>query len=210
MIIRKKFRVEMGHIVRNCSSDRCAHSMHGHSAVIEVLLEGSHLDKAGMLYDFGLLKGGVKTFIDMFDHCYVFWDKDDPEYIKFIQQHCARWIGLPFNPTAEMLSLMFMQAINRIIERTKKVNGESRDLRCTGVIYHETESGYAHCCEADVETMWDGRTLDSIEFSDAVAKDADDVLGALWNGAKNCSIEPCATPFHQVDANPTGQAQNWR
>lgn len=145
MIIRKKYRVEMGHIVRNCSSKRCAHSMHGHSAIIEVLLEGSKLDNAGMLYDFGLMKGSVKQFIDMFDHCYVFWDNDDPEYIESIKKFCDRWISLPFNPTAEMLSIMFMNAINQIIRYTKKYNGEAGDLVCTGVIYHETESGYAQC-----------------------------------------------------------------
>ena len=128
MIIRKQYRVEMGHIVRNCSSDRCAHSMHGHSAIIEVLLEGTHLDRAGMLYDFGLMKTTIKQFIDAFDHCYVFWDKDDPEYIASIKKFCDRWVSLPFNPTAEMLSLMFMNAINKILKLTLKRNGESPDM----------------------------------------------------------------------------------
>lgn len=202
MIIRKKYRVEMGHIVRNCSSKRCAHSMHGHSAVIEVLLDGSKLDNAGMLYDFGLMKGSVKQFIDMFDHCYVFWDKDDPEYIESIKKFCDRWISLPFNPTAEMLSIMFMNAINQIIRYTTKYNGEAGDLVCTGVIYHETESGYAQCCQKDNESMWDSSNLGKIFVSDGVLDETNmDFIKAF----QYKYIEPDCKPFKQVNADPTGK-----
>lgn len=209
MIIRKKYRVEMGHIVRNCSSKRCSHSMHGHSAVIEVLLEGKHLDKAGMLYDFGLMKGTVKQFIDMFDHCFVFWNKDTPEYISHIISDSDRWISLPFNPTAEMLSLFFMDAINNIIRHTTKLNGEDKDLHCCGVIYHETESGYAQCCEHDLETMWDKNNFYRIGLSDAVKEDISPDLACLLVHP-NFKITPDTQPYNQVNANPTGQANDWR
>lgn len=209
MIIRKKYRVEMGHIVRNCSSKRCSHSMHGHSAVIEVLLEGTHLDKAGMLYDFGLMKGTVKQFIDMFDHCFVYWDKDDPSYISNIISDSDRWIALPFNPTAEMLSLFFMDAINHIIHRTAKLNGEDKNLHCCGVIYHETESGYAHCCEADLDTMWDKNNFYRIGLSDAVKEDISEDLAILLTNP-NATVKPEYLPFKQVSANPTGQDNDWR
>lgn len=209
MIIRKKYRVEMGHIVRNCSSKRCSHSMHGHSAVIEVLLEGTHLDKAGMLYDFGLMKGTVKQFIDMFDHCFVYWDKDDPSYISNIISDSDRWIALPFNPTAEMLSLFFMDAINHIIHHTAKINGEDKNLHCCGVIYHETESGYAHCCEADLDTMWDKKNFYRIGLSDAVKEDISGDLALLLTNP-NATINPEYSPYNQVKANPTGQDNDWR
>ena len=205
MLIRKKYRVEMGHIVRNCSSDRCAHSMHGHSAVIEVLLYGEKLDNAGMLYDFGLLKGSVKEFIDMFDHCYVFWDKDDPEYIASIKKFCDRWVSLPFNPTAEMLSMMFMEAINNIIHGTKKLNGEDVNLECCGVIYHETESGFAYCDMADLMGMWHYNNLSRMEFSPVLAKQMDDSdWRFIWSNHEVDKIEPCAIPFQQVMASATG------
>lgn len=207
MLIRKQYRVEMGHIVRNCSSDRCAHSMHGHSAIIEVLLQGQHLDKAGMLYDFGLMKGTVKEFIDAFDHCYVFWDKDDPEYIEFIKKFCDRWVSLPFNPTAEMLSVMYMNAVNNIIHLTEKLNGEDVKLYCPGVIYHETESGYARCCMEDNATMWDADNLKKIKFSDKLlAGMSEDLLNILCDR----HIEQKLKPFRQVQANPTGQQNDWR
>lgn len=199
----------MGHIVRNCSSKRCSHSMHGHSAIIEVLLEGSHLDKAGMLYDFGLMKGTVKSFIDMFDHCFVFWDKDDPQYIDHVKGMSDRWISLPFNPTAEMLSIFFMDAVNRIIKRTAKLNGEDPHLKCTGVIYHETESGYAQCCLEDLDTMWDNRNMRRTQVSDAVREDMDKNLIFLMDDQQHV-VTPECTPFHQVNANPTGQDNDWR
>lgn len=207
MIIRKQYRVEMGHIVRNCSSDRCAHSMHGHSAIIEVLLQGQHLDKAGMLYDFGLMKGTVKEFIDAFDHCYVFWDKDDPEYIESIKKFCDRWVSLPFNPTAEMLSVMYMNAVNNIIQHTEKLNGEDVKLYCPGVIYHETESGYARCCMEDNETMWDADNLKKIKFSDKLLAGMNENLLNILCGRH---IEQKLKPFRQVQANPTGQQNDWR
>lgn len=209
MIIRKKYRVEMGHIVRNCSSKRCSHSMHGHSAVIEVLLEGNHLDKAGMLYDFGLMKGSVKQFIDMFDHCFVYWNMDDREYISHIISDSDRWISLPFNPTAEMLSIFFMDAINRIIHNTIKLNGEDNDLHCCGVIYHETESGYAQCCEADLETMWDENNFYRIGLSDAVREDINPDLATILIHP-DFKIMPDSQPYNQVNANPTGQANDRR
>ncbi len=209
MIIRKKYRVEMGHIVRNCSSKRCSHSMHGHSAVIEVLLEGNHLDKAGMLYDFGLMKGSVKQFIDMFDHCFVYWNKDDREYISHIISDSDRWISLPFNPTAEMLSIFFMDAINRIIHNTIKLNGEDNDLHCCGVIYHETESGYAQCCEADLETMWDENNFYRIGLSDAVREDISPDLATILIHP-DFKIMPDSQPYNQVNANPTGQSNDRR
>ena len=62
MKIRKEFRVESAHIVRNCTSHRCSHSIHGHSAVVEVFLESTLLDNAGMVYDFGLMKGSEESF----------------------------------------------------------------------------------------------------------------------------------------------------
>ena len=95
MLIRKLFRFENAHIVRNCSSDRCSRSIHGHSYQVEILLEAHALDNGQMIYDFGLLKGHVKDLIDSFDHAVAFWDKDNAEYIAFCKQFSARWISLP-------------------------------------------------------------------------------------------------------------------
>lgn len=60
MLIRKLFKFENAHVVRNCTSDRCKRSIHGHSYKVELLLKASKLDHGQMVYDFGLLKGVIK------------------------------------------------------------------------------------------------------------------------------------------------------
>jgi hypothetical protein len=61
MLIRKLFKFENAHIVRGCSTRSCAHSIHGHSYKVELLLEALALDHGQMVYDFGLLKDGPRV-----------------------------------------------------------------------------------------------------------------------------------------------------
>lgn len=145
----------MGHLVRNCSSERCAFSQHGHSAIIEVILSASALDNAGMVYDFGLMKGTIKQFIDSFDHCYVFWNKESEDFKEAIKKMNRRWIEVDFNPTAENLALFFHGWIEYILSKTRKHNNESSDLHVASVIYHETATGYAQTEYDDIDMIFD-------------------------------------------------------
>lgn len=182
MKIRKEFRVESAHIVRNCTSHRCSHSIHGHSAVIEVFLESTTLDNAGMVYDFGLMKGTVKSFIDSMDHCYILCNRDSEEFRDFIKKSCDRWIELPFNPSAECLSMFVMWGVNQILENTRTMNGESLDLHCSGVRYHETTTGWAECNGGDMAVLWDPEWDKYIKFSSGVIKDWPKDLVEVLNG----------------------------
>ena len=148
MIIRKLYRFEASHIVRNCSSDRCKYSMHGHSFRCELLLTADRLDRGQMVYDFGLLKGGVKDFLDGFDHAALFWDKEAPAYVKAMKDHSKRWVSLPVSPTAEQLSRVIFVAAQAMLDNTVKVNGDDT-ARVHSVILHETETGYAQCFRQD-------------------------------------------------------------
>ena len=67
MIIRKLYEFENAHIVRLCGSKRCRTSIHGHSYRCEILLSSNFLDEAGMVYDFGYMKLGIRELIDSFD-----------------------------------------------------------------------------------------------------------------------------------------------
>jgi 6-pyruvoyltetrahydropterin/6-carboxytetrahydropterin synthase len=179
MKIRKEFRVESAHIVRNCTSHRCSHSIHGHSAVVEVFLEGNKLDNAHMLYDFGLMKGTVKEFIDSMDHCYILCSKDSEEFRNFIKDNCDRWIELPFNPSAEMLSVFIFKYIQHIIYHTNTSNGEG-NIKVNSVRYHETTTGYAECNQTDAGAFWDKEW--EVDFSDGVIKDwSKDLKSILFN-----------------------------
>lgn len=176
MIIRKKYSVESAHIVRNCTSERCSHSIHGHSAVIEVFLESNQLDNAQMVYDFGLMKTTIKQIIDSMDHCYLLCARDDEDFKNFIKASCDRWIELPFNPSAEMLSMFVFDMISRVLNNTKTNNGEG-EIKVKSVRYHETTTGYAECDQNDINTMY---ILGPIVFSNGVIKDwSPELLGII-------------------------------
>lgn len=167
MIIRKEFRVESAHIVRNCTSDRCSHSIHGHSPVIELFFESDKLDNAQMVMDFGLMKSSIKQWIDSQDHCYLLCKYDKPEFREFIKKECKRWIELPFNPSAEMLSLFVFRGVSNILAHTNFMNGES-GVKLKAVRYHETVTGWSECNEADFKNIWKSEYDDILYSADVV------------------------------------------
>ena len=168
MRIRKLFKFENAHIVRNCSSDRCSRSLHGHSYQIELILEASRLDHGQMVYDFGLLKGTIKDLIDSFDHSVCFWDADDPEYIAACKKFSARWISLPVSPSAEQFARMIFFWSDEILKQTATQNGEA-DVSVYSVIAHETATGYAQCFREDVENLQMGKlTQSGFDFSEQI------------------------------------------
>ena len=174
MLIRKLFRFENAHIVRNCSSDRCSRSIHGHSYQVEILLEAHALDNGQMIYDFGLLKGHIKELIDSFDHAVAFWDKDNAEYIAFCKQFSARWISLPVSPSAEQFSRVIFVLVDAVLKQTVMQNGEA-DVSLHSIIVHETITGYAQCFRYDVENPRMGLIqLDEIVFSEQVCSEWSD------------------------------------
>lgn len=167
MQIRKLFKVEMAHVVRNCSTDRCKKSTHGHKGTIEVFLTANKFDNAGMIMDFGLMKNAIKQFVDSLDHCLVLWSKDNPSYLKDMKKWNDRWVELRCNPSAECLALFFVKMINEILYRTSFCNGEGNVI-CSKVIYHETDTGYAEATYEDIKNF----PLDChAEYSDGVTCD---------------------------------------
>ena len=115
MLIRKLFKFENAHIVRNCTSDRCKRSIHGHSYKVELLLKASKLDHGQMVYDFGLLKGVIKELFDSFDHAICFWQQDDAEYMQACKNFSARWVSLPVSPSAEQFSRIFFYLAQQVL-----------------------------------------------------------------------------------------------
>lgn len=168
MLIRKLFKFENAHIVRNCTSDRCKRSIHGHSYKVELLLKASKLDHGQMVYDFGLLKGLIKDIFDSFDHAICFWQHDDPEYIQACQKFSARWVALPVSPSAEQFSRIFFFLAQQILASTETQNGEG-DVEVYSVIVHETDTGYAQSFLEDIGNEQMGiLSLEEIVFSEQV------------------------------------------
>ena len=199
MRIRKLFKFENAHIVRNCSSERCKYSIHGHSYQIELILQAHRLDHGQMVYDFGLLKSAIKDIIDSFDHAICFWNKDDSDYIDACKKFSNRWVSLPVSPSAEQFSRVIFFWAKQILEQTHMQNGEA-DVSVYSVIAHETATGYAQCFEDDVLNAHMGELrLTDFDFSDAVKAEWSDPLmyDKLINGEK--FVNP--TVSLQVNAN---------
>lgn len=168
MLIRKLFKFENAHIVRNCTSDRCKRSIHGHSYKVELLLKASKLDHGQMVYDFGLLKGVIKDIFDSFDHAICFWQHDDAEYIEACKKFSARWVSLPVSPSAEQFSRIFFYLAQQVLASTETQNGEG-DVEVYSVIVHETDTGYAQSFVEDIENTQMGvLSLEQIVFSEQV------------------------------------------
>ena len=168
MLIRKLYKFENAHIVRGCSTRRCSHSIHGHSYKVELILQAHALDQGQMVYDFGLLKMGVRDLIDAFDHAVAIWNDDDPAYVAACQTFSERWVMLPVSPSAEQFSQLFFCLVDRLLSQTEMVNGEA-EVVLYSVIVHETETGYAQCFRDDIDNPNMGEIdLEKIFFSEAI------------------------------------------
>jgi len=190
MLIRKLFKFENAHIVRNCTTKRCSENIHGHSYKIEVLLESNYLDNGGMVYDFGLTKLYIKELIDSFDHGITLWAGDDREYIKAMQKYSNRWIVLPVSPSAEQFARVIYLMVERVLECTNMCNGE-KEVKLHSIIVHETETGYAQGFKSDAHSPLMGIIeLSDIEFSSQITKEWSDI--GLWK--KLLLKTPIASP----------------
>lgn len=187
MKITKKFKFEGSHSVRDCSSKRCSHSVHGHSYICEIEFEGSKLDHAGMLIDFGLMKNTIGKYIDSLDHCHLIYKKDKSEYVEFFMKHNDRWIAIDFNPSAEMIAVWLLYMSQYILDHTIFKNGEG-DVRVSSVTVHETATGRAQAFPEDVKNLYDP-SWEAI-YSNGVIEDWSNELVFIMNGEKIENPEP--------------------
>lgn len=185
MIIRKKFRFEGAHIVRNCSTKRCKKSIHGHSYEVEVFFTSNKLDNGYMILDFGLTKKHINNIIDSFDHAYSLWVGESDDFKKFFKTNSERWIEMPVSPSAESYSLMFLKFIDHILKNMTFSNAEG-DVRVSSVRVHETQTGYAEAFRDDIDLI--ELDIRKVIFSNEVInewKDKDELLKILAiNGDK--------------------------
>jgi len=191
MIIRKLYKFEGAHIVRDCSSERCSKSVHGHSYIVEVFLTSDKLDNGNMIMDFGLMKGNINTLIDSFDHALSIWNKESLSYKDDQKQWSDRYIIMPVSPSAEQYSLMFLFIIDKIIKNTVFNNGEGK-VEVHSVRVHETTTGYAEAFQEDLK--WVNYDLEDIIFSDGIKEEWKDQL--WWKNLQKeiKFVNPVMTP----------------
>lgn len=151
MLIRKQFKFEGAHIVRNCSSRHCRENIHGHSYVVEVFITSDHLDNGYMVMDFCRL-AKVKEWVESFDHTYSLWKEEDEAFKSFIYQYNKRVAEIPVSPSAEGFALLFFYVIDRILRHTSPINGEGH-IQLHSVRVHETATGYAEAFREDLSLV---------------------------------------------------------
>ncbi len=186
MLIRKLFKFENAHIVRDCSTQRCSENIHGHSYKVEVLLESNYLDNGQMVYDFGLTKLYIKELIDSFDHAITLWLQDNKAYIESMKKYSNRWVELPVSPSAEQFSRVIFLMVERVLACTEMQNGE-KEVKLHSIIVHETETGYAQGFKEDAHSELMGKImLEDIVFSEQVKNEWSD--SELWNKLLNHTL----------------------
>ena len=164
MLIRKQFKFEGAHIVRNCSSQRRRENIHGHSYIVEVFITSDKLDDGYMVMDFCRLDK-VKEFIESFDHSYSLWQNESPDLKTFVYRYNRRVAEIPVSPSAEGYALLFTYVIDKILRHTERVNGEG-NIQLHAVRVHETATGYAEAFQEDLKLA--RFQLKDIHFSEGI------------------------------------------
>ena len=93
-------------------------ALHGHNWKVEVFLQGSRLDDAGLLVDFGVVKARAREVLEVLDHKYL------NEVPAFREQ----------NPSSENLARWLFErlaaALNRDGLRVSRVSVWESDTSC--------------------------------------------------------------------------------
>lgn len=140
MIIRKQFKFEAAHRVRSSTGSRCKNSIHGHSYIVEVFLEGDN--SHDMVMDFGDLKHEIGEFMDSLDHATFLWLGDDIDYLDAMRKYSKRIVTMKLDPTAENMAKAIMCKIDFLLTTFSWVDVSS-------VRVHETATGFAETWDFD-------------------------------------------------------------
>ena len=200
MEIRKLFKLNNVHIVRNCYSERCKHSLHAHTAEIEVFLKGIKVDNAGMIMDFGVTKTVFKPFLDIHQNAVLIWKYDSDEYKDFVKSKTDNWIELAFTPSAELLAAYFQLKFSSFLNRLELANNEDPNITISKTRYHETRTGYAEATGEDVfDLMVDQRwALIAETFGPIPSKKLSDFYNKNGFYLLSDNPIPVPKPEHQV------------
>ena len=131
MKISKEFKWEMGHRLP-FHSGKCI-NIHGHTYKMRVEIEGD-LDSNGMVMDYYDVSSVISPLVDELDHSFIVKDNDS-EVIEFLNKLNSKKVVVPFETTAENITLYMLQKIKEKItsDRIKKIK----------VRVYETEKTYA-------------------------------------------------------------------
>ena len=100
MELRKTFQFEAAHrLPRVPAGHKCAR-LHGHSFVVEVVVEGPVDPHLGWVMDYADLKAAFRPLYEQLDHNYL---NDLPGLENPTSEHVARWIWERLKPVLPLL-----------------------------------------------------------------------------------------------------------
>jgi 6-pyruvoyltetrahydropterin/6-carboxytetrahydropterin synthase len=141
-VIRKLYKVEYAHQLKNAFTSCCYETIHGHSGIIEIFLSSVELDKNDMVVDFGEVSSLIKNYLmDWFDHAIIIPSSFDREYIDCLKKYNKKVRVTDFNPTAESFAAQIFWNICRVVQPI--IDIDKRVFRVLKVRFHETDTGYA-------------------------------------------------------------------
>lgn len=131
MKISKEFKWEMGHRLP-FHSGKCK-NIHGHTYKMRVEIEGD-LDENGMVIDYYDVSEIISPIVDELDHSFMVIETDK-EIIDFLDKLNSKKVVVPFETTAENITLHMLEKIKERItsDRIKRIK----------VRVYETEKTYA-------------------------------------------------------------------
>jgi 6-pyruvoyltetrahydropterin/6-carboxytetrahydropterin synthase len=101
MELRKSFQIESAHRLPNVPAGHKCARLHGHSWVIEIVLEGPVGADTGWVMDFADVKAAFRPLYDQLDHHYL---NDIPGLENPTSERLAIWIWERLKPELPLLS----------------------------------------------------------------------------------------------------------
>ncbi len=87
--ISRKFNLEAAHLLPNVPAEHKCRRLHGHSYVVEIVVEGEVNPETGWVMDFAELKQAFMPLSDQLDHHYL---NEVPGLENPTAENLARWI----------------------------------------------------------------------------------------------------------------------
>lgn len=145
--IRKQFKFEMAHQLKDSYSAACHEDLHGHSYVLELYFNSETVDKNGMVVDFGEVKDVIGDYVNSWDHSLtmpVFFDK---AYLDMLKQYTKKMRITSYNPTAENMAKEMYREITKTLEKYQTDTYGVVSWTLSKVRLHETTTGWAEYTE---------------------------------------------------------------
>ena len=145
--IRKQFKFEMAHQLKDSYSAACHENLHGHSYVLELYFSSDDVHENGMVVDFGEVKDVIGEYVDSWDHSLtmpVFFEKD---YLDMLAAHTKKMRITAYNPTAENMAKTMYRDIDVMITNYQRKAYNEVKWKISKVRLHETTTGWAEYYE---------------------------------------------------------------